>query len=90
MQNNPPLSSALSLRKGAGPAFRDQIRFFGTKKDQTGDGNDMSKTWLGKWKRIGVIEGMLRVRVGAEVPRRTADRGRPSSEPSGWTGRAAP
>ena len=33
---------------------------------------------------------MLRVRAGAEVPRRSADRRRPSSAPSGWTGRAAP
>ncbi len=32
---------------------------------------------------------MLRVRVGAEVPRRSADRGRPSSEASGWRSRAA-
>jgi hypothetical protein len=42
--------------------------------------------------RAGVpgIEAMLRVRAGAQVPRRSADRGRPSSEPSGWTGRAAP
>ena len=38
----------------------------------------------------GGVEAMLRVRVGAEVPRRTADRGRPSSEPSVWIGRAAP
>jgi len=29
----------------------------------------MSKTWLGKWKRIGGIEAMWRVRAGAEVPR---------------------
>ena len=36
----------------------------------------------------GGIEAMLRERVGAEVPRRTADRGRPSSETSVWTGRA--
>ncbi len=33
---------------------------------------------------------MLRVRVGAEVPRRSAERGGPSSEPSGWRSRAAP
>jgi len=33
---------------------------------------------------------MWRVRAGAEVSGRAADWGRPSGEPSGWTGRAAP
>ncbi|OJH42794.1 hypothetical protein BON30_06365 [Cystobacter ferrugineus] len=33
---------------------------------------------------------MSRGRAGAEGPRRAADRGRPSSEPGGWRGRAAP
>jgi hypothetical protein len=40
--------------------------------------------------RIGGIEAVLRVRAGAEVARRSADRGRPGSEPGRWTGRAAP
>jgi len=40
-------------------------------------------------RRICGIEAMLRERVGAEVPRRTADRGRPSSEPSGWRSRSS-
>jgi hypothetical protein len=40
--------------------------------------------------RIGGIEAMLRVSAGAEVPRRAADGGRASSEPSGWRSRAAP
>jgi hypothetical protein len=43
----------------------------------------------GIW-RIGGIEAMLRVSAGAEVPRRAADGGRASSEPSGWRSRAAP
>jgi hypothetical protein len=60
------------------------------KKDQTGDGNDMSKTWIGEWKRIGGLEAMWRVRAGAEVPRRAADGACPSREPSGCRSRAAP
>ena len=70
--------------------FGTKSGFLRPKKDQTGDGNDMSKTWIGKWKRIGGIEAMWRMRAGAEVPRRAADRSRPSNEPGRWTGRAAP
>ena len=51
----------------------------------------VSAEWMDSlFERIGGTEAMLGVRVGAQVPRRTADRGRPSSEPSVWTGRAAP
>ena len=45
--------------------------------------------YLGPW-RIDGLEAMWRVRAGAEMPRRAADGGRPSREPSGWRSRAVP
>ena len=43
-----------------------------------------------KGRRIGGIEAVLRVRAGAEGPRRAADGGRPSTAPGQCRGRAAP
>jgi hypothetical protein len=47
MQDNPPLSSALPLRKGAGLAFRDQIGSWRTKSGPN-------------LERIGRMEELLR------------------------------
>ncbi len=80
----PAAFKAPPSENGAAPAFSGPNPVFGTKK-----GPNRRRKRHEQDVRIGGIEAMLRVRAGAQVPRRTADRGRPSSEPSGWTGPGA-